>query len=60
GHFDDIPTEKVKTFQLGLAEFLSTRKDALLQKIADKKALDADIETELKHAVTEYKGFAKI
>ncbi len=60
GHFDDIPTDKVKTFQLGLSEFLLTRKEALLKKIADKKALDSEIEAELKAAVTEYKGFAKI
>jgi F-type H+-transporting ATPase subunit alpha len=60
GYFDSIPVEKVKVFQLGFSEFLQTRKESILNKIAEKKALDAEIEGELKAAVTEYQGFAKI
>ncbi len=55
GHFDDVPVDKVKAFQLGLAEFLSTQKASVLNAIATKKAFDPELENELKAAVEQYK-----
>ena len=55
GYFDDVPVDKVKDFQLKLQDFLVTRKDAVLSKLRDKKAIDDDITTDLKAAVGEFK-----
>ncbi|MBI4027982.1 MAG: F0F1 ATP synthase subunit alpha [Verrucomicrobia bacterium] len=55
-YFDSIPVEKVKDFQIKLAEFLTTRKSALLVQIRKEKALNDAITAELKSAVEEFKA----
>ncbi len=55
GYLDSVPVEKVKAFQLKLQEFLRTRKEAVLNKIVEKKALDKDLESELAAALDEFK-----
>ena len=56
GYFDTVPVNRVKDFQLKLQDYMSTRKEVLLKNIRDKKALDADLEGQLKAAVEEFKS----
>jgi len=57
GLFDSIPVDKVKATQLKLADFLESRKEAILNKILAKKQFDEEIEKELGAAVDEFKSF---
>ena len=59
GYFDPIPVERVKEFQLKLQEFLSTRKEEILNKILAKKQFDEEIDKELGTALDEFKVFFK-
>jgi F-type H+-transporting ATPase subunit alpha len=52
---DDVPVDRVKEFQLKLADFLTTRKPELLRKIAREKALSDALAAELKAATDEFK-----
>ncbi len=56
GYFDTVPVDRVKEFQIKLQEYMSTRKEALLSTILEKKALDQDLEGQLKSAVEEFKA----
>lgn len=55
GYVDPIPVERVKEFQNKLQEFLTTRKEALLGRILEKKQIDEEITKELKAALEEFK-----
>jgi F-type H+-transporting ATPase subunit alpha len=55
GYLDDVPVERVKEFQTKLSEFLGTRKPELLARIAEEKALSADLTAEVKSAVDQFK-----
>ena len=59
GYFDPIPVERVKEFQLKLQEFLSTRKEEILNRILAKKQFDEEIEKDLGTALDEFKVFFK-
>src|SRR5687767_11478656 len=52
---DDVAVEKVKDFQTKLTEFLSTRKQALLDKVRKEGAISDALAGELKAAVGEFK-----
>jgi F-type H+-transporting ATPase subunit alpha len=54
-YFDDVPVDKVKDFQLKLQDYFMTRKESLLAKIWEKKAIDDALSAELKTAVEEFK-----
>src|SRR5687767_9516164 len=54
-HFDDVPVDKVKDFQLKLQDYLVTRKDALLQQLRDKPEINDASAAALKEAVGEFK-----
>ncbi|MCB1089666.1 MAG: F0F1 ATP synthase subunit alpha, partial [Verrucomicrobiae bacterium] len=56
GFFDDVPVAKIKDCQGKMHEYLTTRKDALMQKISDEKALTDEIVAELKQALTDFKS----
>jgi len=56
GFFDDVPVAKVKDCQAKMQEYLTTRKDALLLKISEEKALSDEILTDLKQALTDFKN----
>ena len=56
GYFDDVPVAKVKDFQLKLQDYLSTRREAILNAIVDKKQIDESITADLKAAFTEFKS----
>ena len=55
GYYDPLPVERVKEFQNQLAQFLMTRKEAVLASILKKGAVDAELEKELTAAVEEFK-----
>ncbi len=55
GYLDPIPVERVKEFQNKLQEYLTTRKEAILDKILAKKQVDEEIEKELTAALEEFK-----
>jgi F-type H+-transporting ATPase subunit alpha len=52
---DDVPVEKIKDFQAKLTDYLTSRKQDLMAKIAKEKALSDALANELKTAVTEFK-----
>ena len=54
GYFDKVKVESVKATQTKLTEFLVNRKQALLDEIKTKKALDDAITGQLKAAVEEF------
>ncbi len=56
GHFDSVPVDRVKEFQAKFQEYLTTRKDAVLALIREKKAVDKDVEAQLKATVEEFKS----
>jgi F-type H+-transporting ATPase subunit alpha len=55
GFVDDVPVERVKEFQTGLTEFLTTQKSELLAKIAAEKALSDALTAELKAAAEQFR-----
>jgi F-type H+-transporting ATPase subunit alpha len=55
GVLDDVPVPRVKEFQTGLTEFLTTSKDALLAKIRRERALNDPLTAELKAAADQFK-----
>jgi F-type H+-transporting ATPase subunit alpha len=59
GFFDDVAVDKLKSFQLGLQEFLVSRKESVLSKLREKGAIDDGITADLKAAVAEYKQGVK-
>jgi F-type H+/Na+-transporting ATPase subunit alpha len=54
-YLDDVAVEKVKDFQNKLTEYLSTRKQALLDKVRKEGAINDALAAELKSAVGEFK-----
>jgi F-type H+/Na+-transporting ATPase subunit alpha len=55
GYFDNVPVDRVRECQAKMEEFLTTRKEALLQAIYDKKSLDGT-EADLKQAIEDFKS----
>jgi F-type H+-transporting ATPase subunit alpha len=56
GHFDNVPVKSIKDCQAKMQEFLTTRKEAILAKIRDEKALSDGIVAELKQAIEDFKS----
>jgi len=56
GYFDEVAVDEVKDFQSRLTEFLTTRKDTLMKKIREEKALTDEIVDGLKAAIEEFKS----
>ncbi|HEY5741047.1 MAG TPA: F0F1 ATP synthase subunit alpha [Terrimicrobiaceae bacterium] len=59
GYLDPIPVDRVKEFQTKLQEFLSTRKEEVLNKILAKKQIDEEIQKDLTTALDEFKVLFK-
>jgi F-type H+/Na+-transporting ATPase subunit alpha len=55
GYLDDVPVVRVKEFQTGFTEFLTTRKTALLNRIASEKTISDELKPALKSAADEFK-----
>jgi len=56
GYFDEVPVDRVKEYQTKLNEFMTTRKEAVLKAIRDKKQVDKDVEGLLRAASEEFKS----
>ena len=50
-----MPADKIKDFQQQLVDYMTSRKQALMARIAREKALKEATASELKAAVTEFK-----
>ena len=57
GLFDSVPVDKVKDTQNKLADFLESRKEAVLNAIQSRGKIDEGIEKDLGAAVEEFKSF---
>jgi F-type H+-transporting ATPase subunit alpha len=55
GYVDEVPVERVKEYQTGLTEFLTTRKAELLGKVARERKLSDELTVGLKAAGAEFK-----
>jgi len=55
GFTDDVPADRIKDFQQQLVDYMTSRKQALMTRIAKEKVLQDDTSSELKAAVTEFK-----
>ena len=54
-HFDDVPVDRVKEFQLKFQDYLSTRKEAVLAGLRDKPEVNDANGAALKEAIAEFK-----
>lgn len=52
---DDVPVEKIKDFQAKFADFMATRKAAVLDKVRKEGAINDALAAELKAGTTEFK-----
>ena len=55
GYMDDVPVERIKEFQAAWTDFLTTRKAAMLEKIAREKVLSPELTADLKAAADQFK-----
>ena len=55
GQLDDIPTPRVKEFEVGFYRFLEAERPAVLEKLGSTQALDDEITKGLDDAVTAYR-----
>ena len=55
GYIDDVPIDRIKEYQAKLTEFLTTRKDELLRKVAQEKQLSPALASEMKAAAEQFK-----
>jgi F-type H+-transporting ATPase subunit alpha len=55
GYVDDVPVERIKEFQAGWTDFLTTRKAEVLRRIAAEKTLSNELTAELKAAADQFK-----
>ncbi|MBX3386191.1 MAG: F0F1 ATP synthase subunit alpha [Phycisphaeraceae bacterium] len=56
GFLDDVEIKRVGEFEKGLLHFMSTTGKAVRDELAQKKALDKDLEKKLGDAITQYKA----
>jgi F-type H+-transporting ATPase subunit alpha len=56
GLIDDVPVEKVRDFEKGMLQLLTTQQKEILAEIAQKQALDDALEKKLTDAITEFKS----
>ncbi len=59
GKFDSVPVNKIQDCQDKMEEFLTTRKDSMLDKIRNEKALSPELTEELEQAIEDFKGSYK-
>jgi len=56
GHLDEVAVDRVREFEIGLLSFVRDRKPDLLIKIREVADLTAEIEEEIKSAITTFKA----
>jgi F-type H+-transporting ATPase subunit alpha len=54
GYLDRVPVERVKDYQAGWTDFLTTRRPAVLERIRQEKVLSDDLTAELRAAANQY------
>jgi F-type H+-transporting ATPase subunit alpha len=59
GLVDDIPVKDVQKFESGLLNFMADKHKAVMDKIAEVKKLDDELEGQVKAAIEEFKGLFK-
>ncbi len=55
GHLDDIPTEKVKDFEVKFLENIRDKHSGIAMEIKEKKKIEEDTANSLNRAITEFK-----
>jgi F-type H+-transporting ATPase subunit alpha len=55
GYVDDVAVERIKEFQAGWTDYLTTRRADVLAKIAAEKVLSAELTAALKAAADQFK-----
>jgi F-type H+-transporting ATPase subunit alpha len=55
GYFDDVAVDRIKECQAKLEDYLTTRKAAMLDKLANEKTLD-NVEEDMKAALADFKA----
>jgi F-type H+-transporting ATPase subunit alpha len=55
GFLDDVPVEKVQSFEAAFHKYMESNKPDIGKLIEDKKILDDDLEAQIKAAVEEFK-----
>ncbi len=55
GKFDDVAVDKIKECQIALQEYLGSRKEPLMSKIRDERALSDEIVKDLEEAIDDFK-----
>ena len=59
GYLDDIAVNKIASYQTDLLTFARSKYSNLLKKIAQAKALDEELENEIKAALEDFKTMFK-
>ncbi|PWU08324.1 MAG: F0F1 ATP synthase subunit alpha [Verrucomicrobia bacterium] len=59
GFFDSIEVERIRDYTTKLLEFIDYRKTQVVAKLSEKKALDSDVEAELKQALEEFSTISR-
>ncbi len=55
GYFDDVAVDRIRECQAKLEDYLTTRKEAMLEKLANEKTLD-NVEGDIKTALEDFKS----
>jgi F-type H+/Na+-transporting ATPase subunit alpha len=55
GYFDNVPVDRIRECQAKLEDYLNTRKEAMMDRLANDKTLD-NVEADLKAAIEEFKA----
>lgn len=55
GFLDDVPVNRIQEFQTKLLEYISASAPQVKEAIATKKELSADIDKDLRAAITAFK-----
>ncbi len=56
GHLDDIPVNRIAQFQTEFLKYIDNSAAALRKALADKKELTAELESQLKQAIADFKA----
>jgi len=55
GYFDDVPVDRIRECQAKLEEYFNTRKEPLLEKLGNEKAIDK-VEADIKSSLADFKS----
>jgi F-type H+-transporting ATPase subunit alpha len=59
GYVDDVPVERIKEFQTGWADFLTTQQPAIVARIGAEKTIGPELTSALKAAADRFKQMWK-